>query len=116
MYFLQKQEPGFIEANRDDLCASVQHAIVTILIKKLQKAVVQTGVKQVCIAGGVSANSGLRNALMEAGKKYNWAPFVPPFEYCTDNAGMIAITAYYQYLAGQFTSLDASPSARAVWA
>jgi len=116
LYFLQKQEPGFIEANRDDLCASVQHAIVTILIKKLQKAVVQTGVKQVCIAGGVSANSGLRNALMEAGKKYNWAPFVPPFEYCTDNAGMIAITAYYQYLAGQFTSLDASPSARAVWA
>ena len=94
----------------------MQHAIVTILIKKLQKAVVQTGVKQVCIAGGVSANSGLRNALIEAGKKYKWEPFVPPFEYCTDNAGMIAITAYYQYLAGQFTSLDASPSARAVWA
>jgi N6-L-threonylcarbamoyladenine synthase len=116
LYFLQKQEPGFIEANLNDLCASVQHAIVTILIKKLQKAVVQTGVKQVCIAGGVSANSGLRNALMEAGKKYGWEPFVPPFEYCTDNAGMIAITAYYQYLAGQFTSLDASPSARAVWA
>ena len=69
-----------------------------------------------CIAGGVSANSGLRNALVEAGKKYKWEPFVPPFEYCTDNAGMIAITAYYQYLAGQFTSLDASPSARAVWA
>ena len=116
LYFLQKQEPGFIEANLNDLCASVQHAIVTILIKKLQKAVVQTGVKQVCIAGGVSANSGLRNALVEAGKKYKWEPFVPPFEYCTDNAGMIAITAYYQYLAGQFTSLDASPSARAVWA
>jgi N6-L-threonylcarbamoyladenine synthase len=116
LYFLQKQEPGFIEANLNDLCASVQHAIVSILIKKLQKAVVQTGVKQVCIAGGVSANSGLRNALMEAGKKYKWEPFVPPFEYCTDNAGMIAITAYYQYLAGQFTSLDASPSARAVWA
>ena len=72
--------------------------------------------EQVCIAGGVSANNGLRNALMEAGQKYKWEPFVPPFEYCTDNAGMIAITAYYQYLAGQFTSLDASPSARAVWA
>jgi len=72
---LQKQEPGFIEANLNDLCASVQHSIVTILIKKLQKAVVQTGVKQVCIAGGVSANSGLRNALVEAGKKYKWEHF-----------------------------------------
>ncbi|MFL9484552.1 tRNA (adenosine(37)-N6)-threonylcarbamoyltransferase complex transferase subunit TsaD [Chitinophagaceae bacterium LWZ2-11] len=115
LYFLQKQEPGFIEANLKDLCASVQYSIVQILIKKLKKAVDQTGVRNVCIAGGVSANSGLRNALQDAGKRYRWNTFIPKFEYCTDNAAMIAITAYYKYQAQQFATLDVSPTARAEW-
>jgi len=115
LYFLQKQEPGFIEQNLNDLCASVQYTIVTILLKKLKKAVQQTGVTQVCIAGGVSANSGLRKALKDTGGKHGWKTFIPKFEYCTDNAAMIAITAYYKYLAGEFAELDVSPSARAEW-
>jgi N6-L-threonylcarbamoyladenine synthase len=115
LYFLQKQEPGFIELNRNDLCASVQFTIIQILIKKLKKAVAQTGVKQVCLAGGVSANSGLRKALQDSGIKHGWKTFIPSFEYCTDNAAMIAITAYYKYQAAQFTTLDSHPSARAEW-
>lgn len=115
LYFLQKQEPGFVEANRDDLCASVQHTIINILLKKTRKAVDETGVTRVCIAGGVSANSGLRKALHEMGKEKGWETFIPKFEYCTDNAAMIAITAHYKYLAGEFAGLDASPSARADW-
>jgi len=115
LYFLQKQEPGFIEANRNDLCASVQYTIVQILLKKIKKAIAQTGIQQVCLAGGVSANSGLRKGLHEMGLKHGWKTFVPPFEYCTDNAAMIAITGYYKYLAGQFCNLDISPAARAEW-
>ncbi len=115
LYFLQKQEHGFIENNLNDLCASVQFTIINILMKKLKKAVDQTGVKQVCIAGGVSANSGLRKALQQMGEKYGWQTFIPSFEYCTDNAAMIAITAYYKFLAEEFSSLDVSPTARAEW-
>jgi len=115
LYFLQKQSPDFIQNNLHDLCASVQYTIVNILIKKLKKAVQQTGIQQVCIAGGVSANSGLRTALQEAGQKHGWQTFIPPFEYCTDNAAMIAITAYYKYLHDDFIALDANPSARASW-
>ncbi|MEO0066179.1 MAG: tRNA ((37)-N6)-threonylcarbamoyltransferase complex transferase subunit TsaD [Bacteroidota bacterium] len=115
LYFLQKQEPGFIEANKNDLCASVQHTIVQILLKKLAKAVQQTNVKQVCIAGGVSANSGLRNGLMEMGQKRGWKTFIPDFSYCTDNAAMIAITAYHKFQKGDFASLSVNPSARAEW-
>lgn len=115
LYFLQKQEPGFIENNLNDLCASIQYTIVNILLKKVKKAVQQTGVKQICIAGGVSANSGLRAALQEMGKKQGWKTFIPKFEYCTDNAAMIAITAYYKYQANQFCNLDVNPSARAEW-
>jgi N6-L-threonylcarbamoyladenine synthase len=115
LYFLQKQEAGFIEANLKDLCASIQYTIINILLKKLNKAVLQTGVKQVCIAGGVSANSGLRNGLEQMGKKYGWKTYIPAFQYCTDNAAMIAITAHYKYQANQFAALDASPSARAEW-
>ena len=115
LYFLQKQEAGFIEANLVDLCASIQYTIINILLKKLKKAVQQTGINNVCIAGGVSANSGLRNGLIEMGKKHGWKTFIPAFQFCTDNAGMIAITAHYKYLAGQFAGLDVSPSARAEW-
>ena len=113
LYFLQKQSPSFIEENLNDLCASVQYTIVQILLKKLKKAVQETGVKQVCIAGGVSANSGLRKGLTDLGVKHGWKTFIPPFEYCTDNAGMIAITAHYKYLAGEFSELEINPSARA---
>lgn len=115
LYFLQKQEPGFIQANLADLCASVQYTIVNILLKKLKKAVAQTGVRNVCIAGGVSANSGLRNGLQAMGEQEGWETYIPAFEYCTDNAAMIAITAYYKYLDSQFVSLDAGPTARADW-
>jgi N6-L-threonylcarbamoyladenine synthase len=115
LYFLQKQDAAFVEANKADLCASVQHTIVEILLKKLQKAVTETGVRRVCIAGGVSANSGLRNGLQQLGEQKGWDVWIPDFSYCTDNAGMIAITAYHKFLAGQFASLDASPSARAEW-
>jgi len=118
LYFLQarqKEDPSFIANHLDDLCASVQHTIVHILMKKLRKAVVETGISNVCIAGGVSANSGLRSALQEWGERYGWQTFIPKFEYCTDNAAMIAITAYYKYLQGDFAGLEASPTARAMW-
>jgi N6-L-threonylcarbamoyladenine synthase len=118
LYFLQdevKKDEKFIDKNLVDLCASVQFTIISILMKKLKKATEQTKIKQVCIAGGVSANSGLRTALKEYGAKYNWQTFIPAFEYCTDNAAMIAITAYYKYLAKDFADLNVSPSARAEW-
>lgn len=118
LYFLQKEvaaNPNFIQENINDLCASIQYTIINILLKKLRKAVQQTGVSQVCIAGGVSANSGLRKALKEAGEKHGWKTFIPAFQYCTDNAAMIAITAYYKYQAGIFADLSESPAARAEW-
>lgn len=115
LYFLQKQEPGFIEANKNDLCASIQYTIVQILLKKINKAVKETGIKEICLAGGVSANKGLRNGLTEMGAKHGWKTFKPAFEYCTDNAAMIAITGYYKYLANDFVGLDINPSARAEW-
>lgn len=118
LYFLQKQtkeNPHFIEENLADLCASIQHTIVEILLHKLVKAAKQTGVKNICIAGGVSANSGLRNALKKYGEKHGWKTFVPAFEYCTDNAAMIAITGYYKFKAGQFSGLETGVEARAMW-
>lgn len=113
LYFLQKQSPSFIAENLNDLCASVQYTIVQILLKKIKKAVQETGVNQVCIAGGVSANSGLRKGLTDLGKQQGWNTFIPPFEYCTDNAAMIAITAHYKFLEDEFASLDINPSAKA---
>ena len=118
LYFLQdkkKNDEHFIEKNLNDLCASVQHTIISILLKKMKKAVLQTGIKNLCIAGGVSANSGLRKAFKELGEKNNWQTFIPKFEYCTDNAAMIAITGYYKFLREEFVDLSASPSARAEW-
>jgi N6-L-threonylcarbamoyladenine synthase len=115
LYFLQKQEPGFIEANLYDICASVQYTIVEILMKKLKKAIQQTGIKEICIAGGVSANSGLRAGVEELGKKLNAQVYLPNFEFCTDNAAMIAITAHYKYLAEAFDDLSVSATARSNW-
>jgi N6-L-threonylcarbamoyladenine synthase len=110
-----EDQKKFVEENLHDICASVQQRIVSILLNKLKKAALQTGITHICIAGGVSANSGLRKAFTEMGEKYNWKTYIPPLEYCTDNAGMIAITAYYKYLANDFASLSAVPTARAEW-
>ena len=111
----EKERDQFIKKNLADLCASIQQRIVSILLNKLKKASIETGIKDICIAGGVSANSGLRKAFEETGKKNNWNTFIPAFQYCTDNAGMIAITAHYKFLAGQFSELTVSASARAEW-
>lgn len=118
LYFLQDnkaKDPDFVQQNLADICASIQHRIITILMNKLVKAAAETGVKEIGIAGGVSANSGLRKALAEYGAKYQWNTYIPKFEYCTDNAAMIAISAHYKYLAGEFSPMDAVPSARAVF-
>jgi len=118
LYFIQekkKKNENFINENLNDICASVQQRIISILLNKLKKAAEQTGIKNICIAGGVSANSGLRRSFEELGKQLGWKTFIPPFEYCTDNAAMIAITAYYKYLAGEFADLSVSPSAKAEW-
>ena len=111
----EEEKKKFIKENLNDLCASIQQRIVSILLNKLKRASIETGIKNICIAGGVSANSGLRKALEEMGKKNNWNTFIPAFEYCTDNAGMIAITAYYKFLDEQFNDLTVSASARAEW-
>jgi N6-L-threonylcarbamoyladenine synthase len=115
LYFIQKQEPEFIKDNLNDLCASVQYTIVEILMKKLKKAIQQTGIREICIAGGVSANSGLRAGVQELGKKTQSTVYLPKFEFCTDNAAMIAITAHYKYLAGAFDDLSVSATARSNW-
>ena len=111
----EEEKQQFIQNNLADICASIQHRIVTILLNKLNKASSDTGIKDICLAGGVSANSGLRKAFEETGKKKGWNTFIPAFEYCTDNAAMIAITGYYKYLAEQFADLSVSSTARAAW-
>jgi N6-L-threonylcarbamoyladenine synthase len=105
----------FIDENIADICASVQARIVSVLLNKFKKAAAQTGIKDICLAGGVSANSGLRKAFYEMGEKNKWNCFIPDFEYCTDNAAMIAITGYYKCLAGEFSNFTTTASARAEW-
>lgn len=115
LYFLQrntKQNPDFIAENLADICASIQFTLVKILLKKLRKATEQTGIREVAIAGGVSANSGLRATLLAEGEKQNWNVYIPRFEYCTDNAAMIAIAAHFKYLNNDFTDQTVSPMAR----
>jgi N6-L-threonylcarbamoyladenine synthase len=109
------EQKSFIDENLSDICASVQHRIVEILLHKLKIASVQTGIKEICIAGGVSANSGLRKSLQTYGRKYQWNTYIPAFEYCTDNAAMIAITGYFKFQAGEFTPLSVRSEARAQW-
>ncbi len=119
LYFLQKQkkaDPDFVANNINDICASVQYTIIKMLLTKLHKAAKELGIKQVGIAGGVSANSGLRQALTEMGASEGWQVYIPKFEYCTDNAAMIGITGYYKYLAGQLADMTVSPAARGSWA
>ncbi len=115
LYFLQKktkENPSFISENLADICASVQYTLVTILLRKIKKAAKQERIRQIAIAGGVSANSGLRETLLEMGIQEQWEVFIPRFEYCTDNAAMIAMAAHFRYQAGLFTSQLVSPQAR----
>lgn len=115
LYFVRDNvaaNPNFIDENLADICASIQYAIVSVLIKKLSLATSQTGIKEIAIAGGVSANSGLRTALEKAGKQNGWNTYIPKFEYCTDNAAMIAIAGYFKYLEKQFVGQDTVPFTR----
>lgn len=111
----EEEKQAFVRENLADICASIQQRIVSILLNKLKKASLETGITDICLAGGVSANSGLRNTFTEMGKQYHWNTFIPAFQYCTDNAGMIAITGYYKFLAGQTADLSISSTARAEW-
>ncbi|WP_419211052.1 tRNA (adenosine(37)-N6)-threonylcarbamoyltransferase complex transferase subunit TsaD [Maribacter sp. X9] len=115
LYFIQKrtkEDPNFIKNNLEDICASIQYTIIAILMQKLKKAVKLTGIKEIAIGGGVSANSGIRKALLEAQSKYGWKTYIPKFEYCTDNAAMIGIVGYHKYLNESFTAQDVTAKAR----
>ncbi len=115
LYFLQKEtakNPNFISENLDDLCAGIQHTIVSIVLKKVKKAANELNIKQIAIAGGVSANNGLRTALQTLGTQENWKIFIPKFEYCTDNAAMIAITGKYMFDKELFANQSVSATAR----
>lgn len=115
LYMIQAEEkknPNFLAENLNDVCASVQGRIVSILLNKLKKAAKQTGVRNIAIAGGVSANSGLRAALSEMGDKQGWNVFIPKFEYCTDNAAMIAMAGFHKFLRGEFVDQGVAPLAR----
>jgi N6-L-threonylcarbamoyladenine synthase len=115
LYFVQKNvaiNPNFVAENMNDICASIQYTIINILMDKLKLAVKETGIKQVAIGGGVSANSGIRNTLKEAEKIYRWKTFIPKFEYTTDNAAMIGIVGYQKYLQEQFSNATSTSKAR----
>lgn len=115
LYFLRDEKlknPAFVEENLNDLCASLQQHLVTMLLTRLERASKQTGIRNIAIAGGVSANSGLRKNLLAAGERHGWTVFIPAFEYCTDNAAMIAMAAHYKFLKNEFAPQDVTPLAR----
>jgi N6-L-threonylcarbamoyladenine synthase len=115
LYFIQKKKienPNFVEENLNDICASIQHTIIEILMDKLKLAVKETGIKQIAIGGGVSANSGIRNVLFEAQQKYGWKTYIPKFEYTTDNAAMIGIVGYQKFLTKDFENAAVVSKAR----
>ncbi|HRW63042.1 MAG TPA: tRNA (adenosine(37)-N6)-threonylcarbamoyltransferase complex transferase subunit TsaD [Bacteroidales bacterium] len=115
LYFIRdmvKEDPLFVQNNMMDLCASLQYTIIEILMNKLVKASKELGIKHIAVAGGVSANSGLRNTVMERANKYGWQTYIPEFKFTTDNAAMVAITGYYKYLNKEFASQDVAPLAR----
>jgi N6-L-threonylcarbamoyladenine synthase len=115
LYFIQKnvkENPNFIDENLNDICASIQNIIIKILMDKIKEAVKQTGIKQIAIGGGVSANSGIRNTILEAQTKFGWKTYIPKFEYTTDNAGMIGIVGYYKYLESHFSDASVVSKAR----
>lgn len=105
-------DPEFVEKHKADLCASLQHTIVEILLDKLARAAKQTGIRDIAIAGGVSANSGLRDGIVAEGRKRGWRTFLPEFKFTTDNAAMIALSGLFRYREGHISSLDAAPVAR----
>ena len=112
LYFLRdkkKEDENFVEKNLNDICASLQKHLIGMLLQKLKLASQQTGIKQIAVAGGVAANSGLRNTLSELAKELNGKVFIPEFQYCTDNAAMIAMAAHYKFLAGKFCAMDVAP-------
>lgn len=114
LYFLRDQKAvnsNFIEENRNDICASLQKHLIKMLMQKLKQATEETGINQVAIAGGVAANSELRKSLQEYSERFGWTTFVPDFQYCTDNAAMIAIAAHYKFLQKKFSSLEVAPLA-----
>jgi N6-L-threonylcarbamoyladenine synthase len=118
LYFLKKkvaENPNFVAENLNDICASVQHTLVRMVLQKLRRAARELNIKEVAIAGGVSANSGLRKTLNEMGEKEGWNVYIPDFQYCTDNAGMIAMAAHFKYLKKDFSSQDVSPLPRMEW-
>ena len=108
-------QQDFIKENLPDICASIQSRIISILMNKLEKATEETGILNVCIAGGVSANSGLRTRFEQLAKEKGWKAFIPKLQYCTDNAAMIGITGYYKFLNKDFAPLNIAPSARSEW-
>jgi N6-L-threonylcarbamoyladenine synthase len=115
LYFLKKEtdkDPDFISKNMADICASYQHALIMMLLDKLKKASKETGIKRIAIAGGVSANSYLRNQLEKLHGTHQWEVFIPAFQYCTDNAGMIAMAAHFKFLAAEFTNQTVTPEPR----
>jgi N6-L-threonylcarbamoyladenine synthase len=115
LYFIRENvavNPNFIQENLSDICASVEKRISTILLNKLQAAAEMYGIKDIALAGGVSANTGLRQGLTQLGAKKGWNVFIPKFEYCTDNAAMIAIAGYYKFLQGEFVGQQVAPLAR----
>jgi N6-L-threonylcarbamoyladenine synthase len=115
LYFLQKEiklNPNFIEENKADICASVQKTLIEILLRKVKKAMREKNCSSIAIAGGVSANSGLRKRLQELGEENHWDVFIPAFSYCTDNAGMIAMAGHFKFEVGEFCGQDVSPLAR----
>ncbi|MBK7007252.1 MAG: tRNA (adenosine(37)-N6)-threonylcarbamoyltransferase complex transferase subunit TsaD [Saprospiraceae bacterium] len=117
LYFLQKEkkkDSDFIDKNLNDLCASIQNAIIHMLVSKLKQAATQTGITEIAIAGGVAANSGLRTTLLTMAKELSWKLYVPDIQYCTDNAGMIAMAAWFKFQEGDFSDLATSPDPR--WA
>lgn len=111
----KKNNPSFVEDNIKDICASIQHIIIKTLLLKFEQAAREYNVEHLGIAGGVSANSGLRTAFAAMCEKNGWQAHIPQFQYCTDNAAMIGITGYYKYLAGEFADLSISPTAKAAW-
>lgn len=118
LYFLQKEvklNPNFIEENKADICASVQKTLIEILLRKVKKAMREKNCSSIAIAGGVSANSGLRKRLQELGEENHWDVYIPAFSYCTDNAGMIAMAGHFKFETGEFCGQDVSPLARYAW-
>ena len=112
LYFIQKHGSDFVAERLDDICASYQQTLITTLVRKIRKAAKELKIKEIAIAGGVSANNGLRKALTLEAEKQKWSLYIPDFQYCTDNAGMIAMAAHFKFIAGEFSNQQVSPMPR----